>query len=70
MKQKLFPPELMSSIMMGLIGALFLIGFLLVMGAVGTETLSILEMITYGSAGLFAMFLGVVLAKKEYEDLD
>lgn len=70
MKQKLFPPELMSSIMMGLIGALFLIGFLLVMGAVGTETLSILEMIAYGSAGLFAMFLGVVLANKEYEDLD
>jgi|LWDU01.1.fsa_nt_gi hypothetical protein len=63
--------ELMNNIMPVLIGALFLIGFLLVMGAVSTETLSITEMVSYGAAGLLAMLLSVVLAKSEYaEDLD
>jgi hypothetical protein len=63
--------ELMNNIMPVLIGALFLIGVLLVMGAVSTETLSITEMVSYGAAGLLAMLLSVVLAKSEYaEDLD
>jgi hypothetical protein len=63
--------DLVNSIMPTLIGALFLIGFLLVMGAVSTETLSISEMMSYGGAGLLAMLLSVVLAKSEYaEDLD
>lgn len=63
--------ELINNIMPSLIGALFLIGFLLVMGAVSTETLSITEMVSYGVAGLLAMLLSVVFAKSEYaEDLD
>lgn len=44
-----------------LIGTLSTMGFLLVLGAVSTETLTITEMVAFSAAGLLAMLLGIVV---------
>ncbi len=47
--------------MMVLVALLFFVGFLLVMGAVSTETLTLMEMIMYGTSGLIAMSIAVFI---------
>jgi hypothetical protein len=49
-----------------LCAALITLGFLFVMGAVGSETFSIMEMVLYAVVGMVAVICGVSL----YEDED
>jgi len=51
----------MGKFMMVLVALLFFVGFLLVMGAVSTETLTLMEMIMYGTSGLIAMSIAVFI---------
>ncbi len=52
---------MMGKFMMVLVALLFFVGFLLVMGAVSTETLTLMEMIMYGTSGLIAMSIAVFI---------